>query len=130
MSFTPTFKYIGTIISWDLREGKDVEARIESANKLFGSAKATFWSNSRVVENAILQGHRRQHTSLGLRELGNTVEGGSSFTSLSVSLSPYYPQDQRGAQNLQGQNLKMCQVQDIIQTMRHTNPAKITENSW
>ena len=44
MSFTPTFKYLGTIISWDLREAKDVEARIKSANKLFGSAKATFWS--------------------------------------------------------------------------------------
>ena len=48
MSFTPTFKYLGTIISWDLREVKDVEARIKSANKLFGSAKATFWSNARV----------------------------------------------------------------------------------
>ena len=48
MSFTPTFKYLGTVISWDLREGKDIEARIKSANKLFGSAKATFWSNSRV----------------------------------------------------------------------------------
>ena len=42
------FKYLGTIISWDLREVKDVEARIKSANKLFGSAKATFWSNARV----------------------------------------------------------------------------------
>ena len=48
ISFTPTFKYLGTIISWDLRECNDVQARIKAANKLFGSAKATFWSNSRV----------------------------------------------------------------------------------
>ena len=41
MSFTPTFMYLGTIISWDLREVKDVEARIKSANKLFGSVIAT-----------------------------------------------------------------------------------------
>ena len=48
ISFTSTFKYLGTIISWDLRECNDVQARIKAANKLFGSAKATFWSNSRV----------------------------------------------------------------------------------
>ena len=48
ISFTPTFKYLGTITSWDLRECNDVQARIKAANKLFGSAKATFWSNSRV----------------------------------------------------------------------------------
>ena len=35
MSFTPTFKYLGTIISWDLREIKDVEARIKSATVRF-----------------------------------------------------------------------------------------------
>ena len=40
ISFTPTFKYLGTIASRD--QGiKDVEARIKSGNKLFGSAKAT-----------------------------------------------------------------------------------------
>ena len=48
ISFTPTFKYLGTVVSWDLRECNDVQARIKAANKLFGSAKATFWSNSRV----------------------------------------------------------------------------------
>ena len=40
--------YLGTVISWDLREVKDIEARIKSANKLFGSVKSTFWSNARV----------------------------------------------------------------------------------
>ena len=49
ISFTPTFKYLGTTTSWDLRECNDVQARIKAANKLFGSAKATFWSNSRVA---------------------------------------------------------------------------------
>ena len=40
------------------------------ANKLFGSAKATFWrQHSLRVENEILQGYHRQHTALGLREL-------------------------------------------------------------
>ena len=44
ISFTPTFKYLGTIISWDLRECNDVQARIKAANKLFGSAKV-LWSS-------------------------------------------------------------------------------------
>ena len=27
ISFTPTFKYLGTVVSWDLRECNDVQAR-------------------------------------------------------------------------------------------------------
>ena len=77
-------------------------------------AKQAFPSKSHLLvecqgsvraENEVLQGHCRQHTSLGLRELGNTVEGGSSSASLSVSLSPHCPQDQCGAQGLLGQSL-------------------------
>ena len=43
--FNPTFKYLGTVMSWDLREAKYGNAPIKSTNELVTSAKATFCSN-------------------------------------------------------------------------------------
>ena len=43
--FNPTFKYLGTVMSWDLREAKYGNAPIKSINELVSSAKATFCSN-------------------------------------------------------------------------------------
>ena len=69
-------------------------ASSRSANKLFGSAKATFWSNARVPFELRMRFYKAIVVNIllwgWLRKLGDTVEGGPSPPSLPVSLSPCY----------------------------------------
>ena len=120
LSFTPTFKYLGTIISWDLREVKDVEARIKSANKLFGSAKATFWSNARVPFELRMRFYKAIVVNI-------LLWGCESWAIQSKEVQALRVFQFRCLRTILKINvmhkvsratiLKMCQVQDIIQTM-------------
>ena len=120
ISFTPTFKHLGTIVSWDLREVKDVEARIKSANKLFGSAKATFWPNARVpfelrmrfhkaiVVNMLLWGSESWATQSKEVQALRVFQFCCLRTILKINVMHKI---------LRATILEMCRVQDIIQTM-------------
>lgn len=120
MSFTPVFKYLGTVISWDLRENKDVQARIKAANKIFGSAKATFWSNSRVP----FELRMRFYKAIVVNVL---LWGCESWAIQSKEVQALRVFQFRCLRSILKINimhkisrvriLKMCQVQDIIQTM-------------
>ena len=41
---------------------------------------------------------------MGLRKLGDSIEGGSQPEGLPIPLSPFHPQDQRHAQGFEGEN--------------------------
>ena len=120
MSFTPTFKYLGTVISWDLREVKDIEARIKAANKLFGSAKATFWSNSRVPFALRMRFYKAIMVNV-------LLWGCESWAIQSKEVQALRVFQFRCLRSILKINvmhkisrakiLEMCQVQDIIQTM-------------
>ena len=120
LSFTPTFKYLGTIISWDLRETKDVEARIKSANKLFGSAKATFWSNARVP----FELRMRFYKAIVVNILLWGCESWAIQSKEVQALRVFHFCCLRTILKINVMHkvsrvkiLEMCQVQDIIQTM-------------
>ena len=120
VSFTPTFKCLGTIVSWDLREVKDVEARIKSTNKLFGSAKATFWSNARVpfelrmrfykaiVVNTLLWGCESWAMQSKEVQALRVFQFRCLRTILKINVMHKVSRFR---------TLEMCQVQDIVQTM-------------
>ena len=120
ISFTPTFKYLGTIISWDLRECNDVQARIKAANKLFGSAKATFWSNSRVPFGLRMRFYKAIIVNV-------LLWGGESWAIKSKEVHDLRVFQFRCLRSILKINimhkvsrvrmLEMCQVQDVIQTM-------------
>ena len=120
MSFTPTFKYLGTVISWDLREVRDIEARIKAANKLFGSAKATFWSNSRVPFALRMRFYKAIMVNV-------LLWGCESWAIQSKEVQALRVFQFRCLRSILKINvmhkisrakiLEMCQVQDIIQTM-------------
>ena len=77
ISFTPTFKSLGTVVSWDLRECNDVQARNQGGEQalrvgqghLLVQLQSSIWTT-----NALLQGRdkRRAKTKLDLllEELG------------------------------------------------------------
>ena len=120
ISFTPTFKYLGTVVSWDLRECNDVQARIKAANKLFGSAKATFWSNSRVpfelrmrfykaiIVNVLLWGC--ESWAIQSKEVHNLRVFQFRCLRSILKINVMH-------KVLRVRILELCQVQDIIQTM-------------
>jgi hypothetical protein len=120
ISFTPTFKYLGTVTSWDLRESNDVQARIKAANKLFGSAKATFWSNSRVPFGLRMRFYKAIIVNV-------LLWGCESWAIQSKEVHDLRVFQFRCLRSILKINvmhkvsrvriLEMCQVQDIIQTM-------------
>ena len=119
-SLTPTFKCLSTTMSWGLREVKDVEARIKSANKLFGSAKATFWSNARapfelpmrfykaIVVNMLLWGCESWATQSKEVQALRVFQFRCLRTTLKINAMHKVSRVRI---------LEVCQVQDIIQTM-------------
>ena len=79
ISFTPTFKYMGTVVSWDLRECKDVQARNQGGEQALRIGQGHLLvqlQSSICTTNALLQSHHTcsQRATLGLRELSRAAD--------------------------------------------------------
>ena len=76
ISFTPTFKDLGTVVSWDLRECNDVQARNQGGEQalrvgqghLLVQLQSSIWTTNALLRTR--QGQRRAKTKLLLEELG------------------------------------------------------------
>ena len=121
------------LFTWDLREVKDIEARIKSANKLFGSAKATFWSNSRVPFDLRMGFYKAIIVNV-------LLWGCESWAIQSKEVQALRVFQFRCLRSILKINvmhkisrakiLELCQVQDIIQTMDHRRACWIEKLSY
>ena len=87
VSFTASFKYLGSLIDNCLRDNADVHGRVKSAAAAFGALRESVFGSKRIKLATKKDGTfdaRRQHTSLWQRVLvpyRGAVSPGSSVSS-------------------------------------------------
>ena len=73
VDFTKHFKYLGSYISYHLRDNYDIEMRLSQAYSTMGALKH-FWNNQYVdlfCQIPSVHGVLREHPSLGVQILGS-----------------------------------------------------------
>ena len=79
ITFTNEIRYLGTIISSDLRDCPDIDQRINQASKAFGSLRSGVFCNKKqispIIRCRLFMAIVMNIFSMGLRNMGAIVEG-------------------------------------------------------